>query len=212
MPPLRLALPKGRLLEGVTRLLARLDIRFAGDERCYTPACSDPSIQAKIRKVRAIPQLLALGSYDAGFCGLDLVAESDYEDVVPVLDLRLNPVRLVVAVPADGTDFLEHPPRRPILIATEYERLADAWALRHNLAHITIQTWGSTEGYAPDDADVIFDCVETGRTMAANNLEIIDTILTSSTWLVASRQALDHPETGGAIRTLAARLEEHARH
>jgi ATP phosphoribosyltransferase len=188
---MRLALPKGRLLEGTFVRLARggLTFRFASD-RDYRPTCSDPTVQAKLVKVRAIPQLVALGNFDVGFCGLDLVREAGYDDAVPILDLSLNRVEIVVAVRRGQDNLLAQPPKRPLLIATEYERLADEWALRHNLAHITIQTWGSTEAFAPEDADIVFDCMETGRTLEANGLVIVDRILSSATWLVANRRAL----------------------
>jgi len=202
----RLVLPKGRLLDGVVAALDRVGLTFAFVDRNYRPTCSDPSVRAKLLKVRAIPQLVALGNFDGGFCGLDLVREADYEDVVPLVDLGLNAVQIVVAVPAGRPSVLDAPPRRPVLVATEYERLADRWALGRNLAHITIQTYGSTEGYAPDDADVVFDCRETGRTLAANDLVVVETLMDSSTWLVANRRSLADPTLGPSIRDLAERL------
>lgn len=207
MGPLRLALPKGRLLEGVRARLvsAGVTLGFASD-RDYRPSTSDPDLTAKLVKARAVPQLVALDRFGAGFCGLDLVREADYEQVVPVLDLGLNPVELVVAVPADRAGLLDDPPRRPLLIASEYERLADRWALARNLAHITLQTWGSTEAYAPEDADVVFDCVETGRTLAANGLVVIERLFASTTHLVASRAALEDPARRPALDALVARL------
>ncbi len=206
---LRLALPKGRLLDGVLALLGRtgLTFRFAGD-RDYRPAASDPSIEAKLVKVRAVPQLLALDQFGAGFCGLDLVREADYENVVAMVDLGLNPVELVVAVRRGQEGILSDPPKRPLLIATEYASIADRWALARNLAHIVVQTWGSTEAYAPEDADIVFDCVETGRTMEANGLVIVDRIVRSSTWLCASRVALEAPERRRDVEAFANRVKE----
>lgn len=206
---MRLALCKGRLLPGVLTLLEEAGIRFgfAGD-RDYRPTCDGAELEAKILKVRAIPQLVALGRFSVGFCGLDLVQEAAYEHVVPILDLRLNPVELVVAVREGQERLLEDPPKRPLLVATEYERTADRWATRHNLAHITIQTWGSTEAYAPEDADVVFDCRETGSTLAANGLVVLESLVRSTTWLIADRRALDDPERRPAIEDLRRRLEE----
>jgi ATP phosphoribosyltransferase len=202
----RIALPKGRLFEGVMRLLSQAGLTFEITDRNYTPVASDPRVTAKIVKARAVPQLVALGNFDAGFCGLDLVEEASYEDPVVLLELGLNPVDLVVAVSPSQIDILSQPPRRPVLIATEYERIADRWALAHNLAHITIQTHGSTEGYAPEDADIVFDCRETGCTLAQNDLVVIDEILSSSTSLVANRFALEAEDVGHQVRELEARL------
>jgi ATP phosphoribosyltransferase len=200
---MRLALPKGRLLDGVLSRLAAAGLRFTfASDRDYSPAASDLAVRAKLIKPRAIPQLVALGNFDAGFCGLDLVREGGYDDCLPLLDLGLNRVEIVVAVPRGNESILRDPPRRPVLIATEYERMADEWALRHGLAHITIQTWGSTEAFAPEDADIVFDCMETGRTLAANGLVVIERLMTSATHLVAHRRAAESPE----VRALAEKL------
>lgn len=206
---MRIALPKGRLLDGVLKLLAAAGMVFRfRDDRDYRPTTTTPNVEAKLLKVRAIPQMVALGNFDVGFCGLDLIREAGYEQVEPILDLGLNCVTLVVAVPHDKRHLMDELPPRPLLIATEYENIADRWATDRNLAHVTIQTWGSTEAYAPDDADIVFDCIETGRTMAANNLVVIDRIMASSTHLVANYAALNSTETGPAITALRASLAE----
>ena len=203
---MRLVLPKGRLLQGVIDTLKKVDIHFEFVDRNYSPTCSKPDVQAKLLKVRAIPQLVALQNFDIGFCGLDLVHEADYEEVVPLVDLGLNKVEIVVAVPEAHKDIVKNPPQRPLLIATEYEHLADRWALANNLAHITIQTYGSTEGYAPEDADIVFDCRETGTTLRANKLIVIEKLMDSSTWLVANKFSLEDERRRLAIETLAKEL------
>lgn len=189
-PTVRIALPKGRLLENVLKLLTNAGVIFTfKSDRDYNPVTNDKEILAKVVKVRAIPQLLALGQFTVGFAGLDLVKEAGYKEIKPLLDLKLNPVRLVVAVHKQQKDILLHPPKRPLLIATEYENIAHDWAMKHNLAHIIIQTWGSTEAFTPDDADIVFDNIDTGRTMEANNLVVIDEIMHSSTYLVVNAEA-----------------------
>ncbi len=205
---LRLVLPKGRLLEGVESLLAKQGITFDFIDRNYSPRCSDENIEAKLLKVRAIPQLVALQNFDIGFCGLDLVEEGDYEEVIPVQNLQLNKVEIVVAVPQGQEDIVKNPPKRPLLIATEYERMADKWALKNNLAHITIQTYGSTEGYAPEDADIVFDCRETGTTLRANNLVVIERLMDSATWLIANKHSLADKNKKIEIEKLAKKLRQ----
>ena len=198
---MRFALPKGRLLAGVTELLARAGLTFAFDnDRDYSGVGSVEGTSGKLIKARAVPQMVALGNFEVGFCGIDLVRESDYEQVQPLLDLQLNAVTIVVAVPRARAGILANPPRRPLLIATEYERLADAWAFKQGLAHITIQTHGSTEAYVPEDADIIVECVETGRTLEANGLVVVEQLFRSTTHLVANRMALADPHTGAEIR------------
>jgi ATP phosphoribosyltransferase len=189
---MKLALPKGRLFEGVIAWLADRGVTFDfKNDRDYSPQCSDPATRPRVRKVRAIPQLLSYGIFDAGFCGLDLLEEgSCYKEVWPVLDLGLNPVKLVVAIHESQAGILEAPPPRPLVIASEYENIAHQWAWKRGLAHILVNTYGSTEGYAPEDADIVFDCVETGATMEANGLVVVETVMDSSTWLVANKEAL----------------------
>jgi ATP phosphoribosyltransferase len=211
---MRMAMPKGRLLDGVSDRLRRAGVTLTFlNERDYRPKASGAALDVKLVKARVVPQLVALGQFQVGFAGLDLVREADYEQVVAVADLGLNPVRIVVAVPQDRVGLLDAPPRRPVVIATEYERIADRWALARNLAHIVIQTYGSTEAYAPEDADIVIDCVETGTTMAANGLVIIEELFRSTTHLVANRAALEDDSTRPSIEALTHRLatEQEAR-
>lgn len=206
---IRLALPKGRLLDNVLKLLSEINVNFKfKNDRDYNPIANDKEITAKVVKVRAIPQLLALGQFTVGFAGLDLIKESGYDGIKPLLDLGLNPVRLVVAVHKEQKDILLNPPKRPILIATEYEHIAHEWAMKNNLSHIIIQTWGSTEAFAPDDADIIFDNIDTGRTMDANNLIVIDEILHSSTYLVVNSEAYKQKNIKKKVDYLIKNLKE----
>lgn len=186
---LRIALPKGRLFRDVRQLFWNIGIKI-NHTNVYNFTVEDYDFS--IKKVRAIPQLISLGNYDIGFCGLDLVRETNYDNVIPLIDLQLNKVKIVAAeYRRGGQDSILKAPTRPIVIATEYENLADHWAFKRKLEHITIQTWGSTEGYAPRDADIVFDCVETGDTLAANGLVVVDEIMTSSTYLVANRSVIN---------------------
>jgi ATP phosphoribosyltransferase len=206
---LRIALPKGRLFEEVIKLLALCGLTFKLDnDRNYEPVANQSGIRSKIIKVRAIPQMVALGNFQVGFCGLDLVVESGYKEIQPLIELGLNSVKLVVAVPRSKADFLNDPPKRPIVIATEYENIAADWAMKRCLAHIIIQTWGSTEGYAPEDADIVFDNTETGRTIEANGLVVVDEIMTSSTWLIANKAAMTDSRYEEDLERLRKSLKE----
>lgn len=208
-PIIRLALPKGRLLENVLKLLSDININFKfKNDRDYTPVVNDKGISAKVVKVRAIPQLLALGQFTMGFAGLDLIKESGYDEIKPILNLGLNPVRLVVAVNKKQKNILSNPPKRPILIATEYENIAHKWAMKNNLAHIIIQTWGSTEAFAPDDADIVFDNINSGKTMKANNLIVIDEIMHSSTYLVVNVEAYKNKSIKKKIDALIKKMRK----
>jgi ATP phosphoribosyltransferase len=186
--PFRLGIPKGRLLDGVKDALGRAGFPLEVDGRNYHPAC--PGLDAFILKPRSVPQMVALGLLDGGFCGRDLIRESGCEERLRVAaDLGTQRVRLVVA--AVERDILQNPPARPLYIATEFPGIADRWATGRNLAHVCLNTWGSTEAWCPEYADLVVDVVETGDTMRANGLVILEEIMTSTT-VLAVRAGRDH--------------------
>ena len=187
---MRVGIPKGRLQEQVWRVMevALKTPRMPFVGRCYRDLIGN--VEVVLVKPRSIPQMLALGMIDVGFCGLDLVEESGYGHrcgahlpVDPLINLDLNRVQMVAA--AADPNILKNPPPRPITIATEFPNIADRWASAKGLAHICVNTWGSTEAWVPDLCDVCIDVVETGETMRANGLTILDEIMSSSTHLCA---------------------------
>jgi len=135
--------------------------------------------------------MLSTGSRDVGFAGVDWVTELK-ADVVELLDTGLDPVRIVAAAPAE---LLRNGrlPDRPMLIASELERIATEWIGREGLDATFVRTYGATEVFPPEDADVIIDVTASGATLKANGLVIVEEFLTSSTRLFASRRAADDP-------------------
>lgn len=187
----RVGIPKGRLFDAVAAELQRAGFPLDVSPRNYHPRC--PGLTAFILKPRSVPQMVALGLLDLGFCGRDLVVESGYDDRLEVLaDLGIQPVRMMAA--AARADMIESPPRKPVVIATEFPAIADKWATGHNLAHICINTWGSTEAWAPAYADIVVDVVETGDTLRANGLVVIEELMRSTTVLIGRAGA---PELRG---------------
>ena len=186
---LRLALPKGRMHDAVLVLLNAAGIRVTPTARGYRPAVSLPDCEAKILKHQNIVEMLELGSRDVGFAGADWVEELDAE-VVELLDTGLDPVSVVAAAPTGLFERLEEI-GRPLMVASEYERLAKAWIARRDLDAEFVRSFGATEVFPPEDADVIVDNTATGSTLRANDLEIVDTVITSSTRLYASPQAME---------------------
>ena len=203
---MEIAVPKGRLLAGVQDILKEAGIEmYRKSDRCYTFTTNVPGLTGMVVKPRAIPQLLALGSFDFGFCGRDLVWDSPHRlDLASTLDLGLNPVRIVVAVHESQADILVNRPTRPVVIATEYEVIAAEWALERRLPAIIVNTYGSTEGYAPRKADIVLDCVETGDTMRANGLVILEDLFGSTTLTCTTIQKLCDPD----VEDLNRRLQE----
>src|SRR5881394_3682654 len=188
---LRLALPKGRMEQAVLTLMGDAGIRIRPGARSYRPEVSLPGTEAKILKPQNIVEMLSLGSRDVGFAGADWVAELEV-DVVELLDTGLDPVQLVVAAPAE---LLENGalPARPLVVASEYERLARRWIAERGLSAEFVRSYGATEVFPPEDADVIVDNTATGATLEANGLAIVEVLMRSSTRLYAHRAALDDP-------------------
>ncbi len=199
---LHLALPKGRIEEGVVRLLsdAGLEMRVGG--RSYRPRL--PGFEVKLLKPQNIVEMLAAGTRDIGFAGADWVAEKN-ASLVELLDTGLDPVRLVAAAPGS---LLEEGslPHRPLVVASEYERLACRWIARRAITAEFVHSYGATEVFPPEDADVIVDNTATGETLASNGLVEIDELMTSSTRLYASPRALDSPDKKSAIDALVLSL------
>lgn len=188
---IKFAIPKGRMFEGVRRLLADGGLDISATERGYRPSISLPGFGVKLLKPRAIVEMLAAGSRDIGFAGADWVRETG-ADLVEIVDTGLDRVRLVAAAPAvlleDG-----RLPDRPLVVASEYEQIAQAWIGERGLDATLLRSYGATEVLPPEDADCIIDNTATGATLAANGLMIIDELMTSSTRLYASRSAMSDP-------------------
>jgi ATP phosphoribosyltransferase len=185
---LKLILPKGRLHGQVVALLNDCGLGVEADERVYVPRVADPRIRAKLLKPQNIPRLVEMGAHDAGFCGRDWVAETGAR-VAEVLDLGLDPVTIVAAAPRG----FRPDRRRPVVVASEYERLARRFSRVRFRRCIVLRTYGATEVFPPDDADVIVDNMASGRTLRGHNLRVIAALLSSSTLFIANRRALRDP-------------------
>jgi ATP phosphoribosyltransferase len=187
--------------EGVFRLLADAGINPCASEREYRPRLSLAGLEVKILKPQSIVEMLAAGSRDAGFAGADWVAERGAE-LVEILDTGLDAVRVVAAAPAellaDG-----RLPARPLVVASEYERLSREWIARAGLDARFVRSYGATEVFPPEDADLIVDIAASGATLRANGLVVVEELMTSSTRLYASPLAMDDPERRAVIERLA---------
>jgi ATP phosphoribosyltransferase len=201
MPPtIRLALPKGRITEEVVRLLAAAGVAVQSNGRSYRPRVSEPGIDVKYLKPQNIPRLIEIGAHDCGFTGHDWVVESG-ADVVQVLDTGLDPVVLVAAAPEGGSASAGKT-GRPLIVASEYENITRRYLDGRGTPYLFIRTFGATEVFPPEDADLILDLVATGQTLRENRLAVVDEILPSSTRFVVSRTALADPSKSERIETL----------
>ncbi len=195
---LRLALPKGRMKEGVFRLLAEAGVRIEAGARGYRPQLSWWGLEAKLLKPQNAIEMIAAGTRDVGFAGADWVAELD-ADVVELLDTGLNPVSLVAAVPASAVQGWQQSVRS---VASEYQRLTRQWMREQGMEGRFVRSYGATEVFPPEDADCIVDNTATGATLRANDLVTVDELMSSSTRLVANPRVLDQPEKRQRIEDL----------
>jgi ATP phosphoribosyltransferase len=197
---LKLAIPKGRMYEGVVSLLADAGVQIIQTARSYRPHADLDGCEVKILKPQNIVEMLHAGSRDLGFAGADWVAELDGE-LVELFDTELDPVRVVAAAPASLLVNGELPEKR-LVVASEYERLTSAWIAERGLDALFVRSYGATEVFPPEDADLIVDNTATGSTLEANDLEIVDVLTESSTRLYASPRALDDPSLRSRIDDL----------
>lgn len=189
-PPLRLALPKGRLQSDVLQLLDDAGMRVAIDPRGYRPVVPLDGVETKLLKPQNVVEMLAAGARDIGFAGADWVAEKG-APLVELLDTGLNPVRIVAAAPSALLDASGALPKRRLTIATEYVAVCEEWIERRGLDARVLRTYGATEVFPPEDADLIVDNTSSGATLRANGLEVIDEVLRSTTRLFCSQAAAE---------------------
>jgi ATP phosphoribosyltransferase len=197
---LKLAVPKGRMHDGVLSLLAEAGIHISQTARSYRPHVNFDGCEVKILKPQNIVEMLHAGSRDLGFAGADWVAELDGE-LVELLDTGLDPVRVVAAAPSplliDG-----NLPQQRLVVASEYQRLTRTWISERGLDAQFVRSYGATEVFPPEDADLIIDNTATGSTLVANDLEVVDVLMESSTRLYACPLALDDPQRRSRIEDL----------
>lgn len=189
----RLALPKGRMQDGIVKLLSQAGLELRAGERDYRPRLPLDGFDVKMLKPQNIVEMLDVGSRDIGFAGADWVAELRL-DLVQLMDTTLDPVRIVAAAPEEFVVDGRLPEDRQLIVAGEYENLARGWIARRGLNARFVRTYGATEVFPPEDADCIVDNTASGATLRANGLAVVDELMRSSTRLYASKQALDNPQ------------------
>jgi ATP phosphoribosyltransferase len=188
------------MYDGVRLLLAEAGINISQTARSYRPYVNLDGCEVKILKPQNIVEMLHAGSRDLGFAGADWVAELD-GDLVELLDTGLDPVRVVAAAPNALLVGGELPKQR-VVVASEYERLTRAWIEKSGLDARFVRSYGATEVFPPEDADLIVDNTATGSTLEANDLEIVDELMSSSTRLYACPRVLDNTDHRSRIEDL----------
>lgn len=197
---IKLGIPKGSLQDATIQLFARAGFSIYASTRSYFPAIDDPEIECMLIRAQEMARYVSDGVLDAGLTGQDWIAEHAAAcgrdpGVEPLADLiyakqSFGKVRWVLAVPEDSpcrtTRDLEGG-----TVATELVRATEAYFARQGVNVNVEFSWGATEVKPPLLADAIVEVTETGTSLRANRLRVIDTVLESNTQLIANRAALE---------------------
>ena len=196
---LKLGIPKGSLQDATVQLFARAGFNLYVSSRSYFPSIDDPEIECMLIRAQEMARYVSDGVLDAGLTGQDWIAEHELGDgttgvLTSIADLiyakqSFGKVRWVLAAPEDSAlraaaDF------EGKTIATELVRVTRAYFERHGVKADVEFSWGATEVKPPVLADAIVEATETGSTLRANRLRILDTVMESNTQLIANKTAL----------------------
>ena len=196
MDKLKILLAKGRIYESVYELLSDVGISIHLPDRTYFPTTNQEDLAFQVVKPQIVSLLLANNKADMGFSGKDWVYENGcQDDVVEIMDLGFDPVRIVAAIP-EARDF-DKLLKSPVTIATEYQALSRKWVEDKKIDGTIFRTWGTSEGFVQDNEDsiaqILIDNTSTGSSLKANRLKIVDTLMESSTRMYASKTAMADP-------------------
>ena len=196
MSILRLGIPKGSLQDATVQLFAKAGWRISISSRSYFPGIDDPEINCMLVRAQEMARYVETGALDAGITGRDWVCETG-ANVAEIGELlyskqSLAAVRWVLAVPDDGP-IQSVKDLEGKVIATEVVNLTKQYLARHGVNARVEFSWGATEVKVPQLADAIVEVTETGSSLRANRLRIIDTVLESRTVFIANRAAVADP-------------------
>jgi ATP phosphoribosyltransferase len=208
--PVVLGLPKGSLQEATFNMMKKAGFTVTAASRSYMPNVDDPDLQCRLIRPQEISRYVELGLLDAGITGYDWIYEngSDVQEVAEMCYSKAtsNPVRWVLAVPNDSK-FQKVEDLEGKRIATEAVGLTKRYLAKHHVTAEVEFSWGATEVKAPELVDAIVELTETGSSLRANNLRIVDTVLTSTTRLIANKKAWADPAKHAKIEQLAVLLK-----
>ena len=224
---LTLGLPKGSLQDATIQLFARAGFTVYVNSRSYYPSIDDPEIECMLIRAQEMARYVADGILDAGLTGQDWIAEHAVQreaqgrenTVTPIADLiyakqSFGRVRWVLAVPEDSP-YRTASDLAGRTVATELVRVTEAYFRRLDVPVAVEFSWGATEVKPPVLADAIVEVTETGSSLRANRLRVIDTVMESNTQLIANTCALTDPWKRQKIDNLStllrAAIEAHGR-
>jgi ATP phosphoribosyltransferase len=193
---LKLGIPAGSLQEATGDLFRKAGYKITFASRSYYPNIDDPEIHCTLIRAQEMPRYVQNGSLDCGLTGYDWVLENDAQ-VVELAELVFSkvsrrPVRWVLAVPNDSAIYSVKDLQGK-RIATEVVNLTRKWLAKNGVEAKVEFSWGATEVKPPKFADAIVEVTETGSSIRANNLRIVEELLQSTTRFIANEAAADDP-------------------
>ena len=221
---LKLGIPKGSLQDATIQLFGRAGFNIYVSSRSYFPGIDDPEIECMLIRAQEMARYVSDGVLDAGLTGQDWIAEHEAGDgrtgvVQPLADLiyakqSFGKVRWVLAAPEDSP-IRSARDLEGKTVATELVRATRAYFERQNVSVNVEFSWGATEVKPPMLADAIVEVTETGSSLRANRLRILDTVMESNTQLIANKTALSDPWKKNKLENVAlllkAAIEAHGR-
>lgn len=207
---LTLGLPSGSLMEATNDLFAKAGFSISGSKRSYRPSVDDPELALRLLRAQEISRYVEHGYLDAGITGRDWVAEnnSDVQEIVelPFSKVTSRPTRWVLVVPEDSSihTVKDLEGKR---VATEAVGMARRFFEKAGVNVEVEFSWGATEVKVPDLVDAIIDITETGSSLRANKLRIVETLMESFPVLVANKEAWKDEWKRAKLETLALLLK-----
>ena len=205
-PLLMLGLPKGSLQDSTIKLFGKAGFNISVSSRSYRPSIDDEKLDGRFVRAQEVSRYVEHGYFDCGLTGQDWVKEND-SDVIEVCSLVYSrasnkPSKWVIAVPEASTvqTVKDLEGKR---IATEVVNITRQY-LKENGVNAEVEfSWGATEVKVPDLVDAIVDLTETGNSIRANNLRIVDTLLNTNTVLIANKVSWENPAKRKKIENIA---------
>ncbi|MDX2111916.1 MAG: ATP phosphoribosyltransferase [Verrucomicrobiota bacterium] len=209
-PLIMLGLPKGSLEESTIALFAKAGWKISVSSRSYKPVIDDAELEGRFIRAQEVSRYVEHGFFDCGLTGLDWIMENR-SDVVEVCDLIYSKTstvqsRWVLAVP-EASSIKTVQDLQGKRIATEVVNLVKDYLAKHRVEAEVEFSWGATEVKVPDLVDAIVDLTETGSSLRANKLRVLDTLLYTNTKLIANKQSWANPQKRQKIETIALMLK-----
>lgn len=204
---LKAVLPKGKMFPGIIGLLKEAGIKINQNGKNLRLEINDNDLEVKLLKPQNIGKLVELGRHDIGITGYDWLMETGSK-TTELLNLNLYNGQVVAAISKESKKTLDDFFKEPATVASEFEQISKDYLDSEGFNYLFIRSYGATEAFPPEDADIIIDNCFSGKTLQENNLKIINVLLNTSARLIANKQSLEDEEKRKKIYEITAKLKK----